>query len=84
MPMDPRLSNDTLLLLAAKRLAFKREADAASHWEHTTGLASLLEASRRLPQREPWSVDGLARRSGLGQLLAEARAGRKEGTDGDA
>jgi hypothetical protein len=84
MPIDARLGNDTILLLAAKRLAARREADAASDWEHTVGLASLLEASRHLPKVEPWDLPDLAPSGGLGRLLAEARAwGRFPQTGGD-
>jgi hypothetical protein len=69
MKLDPRLANETLLILAAKRRQATRQAEA---WEHTEGLFALLQAAKRLPQREPWELDDIAD-SGLGRLLKEAR-----------
>jgi hypothetical protein len=81
MPLDPRLGNNLLLMLAAKRAQAKHQTDAATAWEHGAGLASLLEAARHLPPRELWDLPDLERRGSLGKLLAEARALLKEGTD---
>jgi hypothetical protein len=67
---DPRLTDISLLCLAAKRAQARREARDASDWERTTGLASLLEASRHLPTVEPWDLPELDHRGGLGRLLA--------------
>jgi hypothetical protein len=48
-------------------------------WQHTEGLCALLEAARRLPQREPFALPELEE-TGMGRLLREARRalGREE------
>jgi hypothetical protein len=54
------------------RLALLETASPEQAWEHTRGLAALLEAARRLPQREPFDETALEE-TGLGKLLKEAR-----------
>ena len=54
------------------RLAFLEAADPAQAWHHAEGLAALLEAARRLPQREPFALPELEE-TGMGKLLKEAR-----------
>jgi hypothetical protein len=66
---DPRLADVTLLALAAKRRLATRQVDA---WQHTEGLAALLEAAKRLPPRDPVADEDLPT-TGIGGLLREAR-----------
>ena len=42
--------------------------DPAHAWEHTHGLAALLEAARKLPPVDPWEPP-VVRPAGLGGLL---------------
>jgi hypothetical protein len=78
---DPRLTDISLLCLAAKRARARYQLSAASAWQQGDGLASLLEASRHLPKVEPEDLPDLERRGPLGALLAEARAWRAEQPD---
>jgi hypothetical protein len=77
MPIDPRLENTALLTLAAYRLQQRRQHQPP-RWQDTEGLCALLEASRRLPQREPFTLPDLDACTGMERLLAEARAWEKE------
>jgi hypothetical protein len=77
MSVDPRLAHPVLLALAAKRVQARRQAP---DWRTTTGLASLLEAARALPTREPFALPSIEECTGLERLLAEARL--KEGERG--
>jgi hypothetical protein len=81
MPTDPRLENSSLLMLAAFRLQQRRQQQVPD-WRYTEGLASLLAASKAMPQRDPWDLPALDERSGLGRLLEEARQWQHGGDDG--
>jgi hypothetical protein len=72
MATDPRLGNALLLALAAFRLQQRRQRQVPD-WRYTTGLSSLLQATKTLPERSPWSLPDLDTTRGLGKLLAEAR-----------
>ena len=52
MATDPRLQHVALLALAAYRLQQRRQR-AVPDWRYSEGLASLLEAARHLPPRDP-------------------------------
>ena len=54
------------------RVALLEAASPEQAWEHTRGLAALLEAARRLPHREPFDVTELEE-TGMVKLLKEAR-----------
>jgi hypothetical protein len=59
------------------------ESDPWTAWERTEGLAALLDAARRLPQRDPWDAGGvedgdLEDSGSMGQLLREARREARE------
>ena len=72
MTIDPRLTNVPLLTLAAFRIQQRRQHQAPD-WRTTQGLASLLEAARSLPKREPFVLPAPEACTGLERLLAEAR-----------
>jgi len=55
------------------RLALLEAANPAQAWHHAEGLAALLEAARRLPQRDPFALPEVESRTGMGTLLKEAR-----------
>jgi hypothetical protein len=84
MSTDPRLTNVTLLTLAAFRVRERCQSGRGAAWEHTAGLSALLDAARQqaLPQRAPWSLPDLDPCDGLARLLAEARQRQKGGDDG--
>jgi hypothetical protein len=71
MPLDPRLADVTLLVLAAKR---RRATRPPVDWRHTEGLFALLQAARALPPPGPWALPDLDDETGMGKLLREARA----------
>jgi hypothetical protein len=77
MPVDPRLRDVQLLVLAAYRLQQRRQHQAP-RWQDTEGLCALLEASRRLPHREPFALPDLDECTGMAKLLKEARQWEKE------
>ena len=61
------------------RLALLEAANPDQSWKYTKGLASLLEAARRLPPREPWDIPDLDPTApGLEGLLARAKLGLPE------
>ena len=72
---DPRLTDLSLLSLAAMRVRRRRQVP---DWPRSVGLASLLDAARVLPKRSPWEMPDLDTSTALGQLLAEARQRQKE------
>ena len=78
MRCDPRLANLTVLVLAAKR---RQAARHVLGWERTEGLAALL-AAKPLPTRDdpddPWPMHDGDMGTGLGKMLAEARARQPE------
>ena len=76
---DPRLADLALLTLAAMRA---RQRPQVPDWRNTVGLCALLDAAKALPKRDPWDLPDLDTTSGLGKMLAEARARRKERADG--
>jgi hypothetical protein len=79
IPHDARLANVEFLILAAKRrLATRQIPD----WRVSVGISSLLAAAKALPRRDPWSMPALDTTSGMGKLLAEARAWQKEDRHG--
>ena len=77
MAIDPRLQNVALLTLAAYRLRQRRQHQVPD-WRGSVGLASLLEAARHLPPRDPWEMPDLENSGAMGRLLAEARAWDRE------
>jgi hypothetical protein len=49
--------------------------EPTTRWQHTIGLAALLEAAKQLPPRDPWDLEDLGEApTGLAKLLKEARA----------
>ena len=84
MPIDARLENAALLTLAAWRLQQRRQAARTQppDWRYTEGLASLLEAARALPKRDPWALPDLQDSGGLAGLLADARRRDQEDRHG--
>jgi hypothetical protein len=81
MRNDPRLASVELLTLAAFRLQQRRQRQVPD-WRYTEGLSALLDAARSLPKREPFDLSGVDTTSGMGKLLAEARAWQKGVEDG--
>lgn len=72
---DPRLADPLLLALAAQRLLHRLSQPQFPSWEETEGLAALLDYARRCGVQDLPAVDDDALpRTGLGQLLREARA----------
>jgi hypothetical protein len=50
-----------------------------TNWQHTEGLSALLAASSHLPRRdEPVDLEDVDTTTGMGRLLAEARAWKQE------
>jgi hypothetical protein len=75
---DPRLANEALLRLAAFRLT--HDPRPLPPWPEAEGLHAVLEAARRLPQRDPWDLPGVYQNApGLAGLLWEARQQTREG-----
>jgi hypothetical protein len=72
MPIDSRLTDVSLLTLAAFRVQRRRQR-AVPDWRQSVGLSSLLAAARSLPQRGPWELPALEAGGSMGQLLKEAR-----------
>ena len=83
MTCDPRLTDVSLLTLAAMR-ARHRRGSSSMDWRHTEGLCALLEAARQqaLPQQGPWELPNLEEHSGLARLLEEARQRQEGGRHG--
>jgi len=72
---DPRLSDPSLLRLAALRL-YQRQQIPPDPPPAPEGLATLLDYARRHPPTE--ALDLAFPRTGLAQLLAEARRWQAE------
>jgi hypothetical protein len=82
MSVDPRLQNVQLLALAAFRIQ-QRQQRAVPDWQHTVGLAALLEAAKQLPPREPGDLEGVYEDApGFGGLLWQARQWQQEDAHG--
>jgi hypothetical protein len=77
MPTDPRLTNTSLLALAAYRLQQRRQHQIPD-WRYTEGISALLEAARHLPTREPCALPAVEECTGMARLLKEAREWQKE------
>jgi hypothetical protein len=64
------------------RLRRVEAQEPGTRWEHTVGISALLEAARHLPKREPWDLPTVDETTGMGKLLAEARAwGKAPGSE---
>lgn len=79
MYRDPRLTDPVLLALAAQRLLHRQAQPPPLDWQHTDGLAAILDYARRLPQRDPWDLPGVYEGApGFGHVLWEARRWQEE------
>jgi hypothetical protein len=75
--LDPRLADPILLALAAKRRQARQQTP---DWQHTVGLAALLEEAKQLPQRAPGDLEGVYEDApGFGGLLWQARQWQQAG-----